>query len=53
MEYWLADPAAATIQIHRQRAGVLAVTHTFGRGQTLSSPLLAGLELHLDDVFPP
>ena len=50
-EYWLVDPAAETVWIHRQRAGVLAVTHTFGREQTLRSPLLAGLELDLDDVF--
>ena len=50
-EYWLVDPIAETVSIHRQRAGVLAVTHTFGREQTLRSPLLAGLELHLDDIF--
>jgi len=47
-EYWLVDPIAETVSIHRQRAGVLAATHTFGR---VRSPLLAGLELHLDDVF--
>ena len=51
MEYWLVDPTADTIWIHRQRAGVLTLTHTFGREQTLRSPLLAGLELDLDDVF--
>ena len=51
MEYWLVDPIAETVSIHRQHAGVLAATHTFGREQTLRSPLLAGLELHLDDVF--
>ena len=45
VEYWLVDPTAETVWIHRQRAGVLAVTHTFGREQTLRSPLLAGLEL--------
>ncbi len=50
-EYWLVDPAAATVWIHRQRGGVLAVRRTFGREQTLRSPLLAGLELDLDDVF--
>ena len=50
-EYWLVDPIAETVSIHRQRAGVLAATDTFGRGQTLRSPLFAGLELHLDDVF--
>ena len=42
-EYWLVDPAAETVWIHRHRAGVLAVTHTFGREQTLRSPVLAGL----------
>ncbi len=50
-EYWLVDPMAETISIHRQRGGVLAVTDVLGRKETLRSPLLAGLELHLDDVF--
>ena len=50
-EYWLVDPIAETVSIHRQRGGVLAAVDTFGREQTLRSPLLAGLELHLDDIF--
>ena len=50
-EYWLVDPIAETVSIQRQRRGVLAATHTFGRGQTLRSPLFAGLELRMDDVF--
>ena len=50
-EYWLVDPVAETISIHRQQAGELLPTDTFGRDQTLRSPLLAGLELHLYDVF--
>ena len=50
-EYWLVDPIAETISIHRQQAGELARTDTFGRNHTLRSPLLAGLELHLSDVF--
>ena len=50
-EYWLVDPIAETVSIHRQRGGVLTTIDTFGRGQTLRSPLLAGLELRLDDVF--
>ena len=50
-EYWLVDPIAETVSIHRQRAGELALIRTFGREQTLRSPLLAGLELHLDDVY--
>ncbi|MDE2899462.1 MAG: Uma2 family endonuclease, partial [Chloroflexota bacterium] len=50
-EYWLVDPIAETISIHRQRGGVLTPTDSFTRGETLRSPLLAGLVLHLDDVF--
>ena len=51
-EYWLVDPADETIAIHRLRDGALAVAHTFGRGRTLRSPLLAGFELDVDAVFP-
>ena len=50
-EYWLVDPIAETVSIHRQRGGVLAAADTFSRGQTLRSPLLADLELRLDDVL--
>ena len=50
-EYWLVDPVAETVSILRQRAGVLVVAHTFGRNETLRSPLLAGFELDLDEVF--
>ena len=50
-EYWLVDPAGATVSIHRRRGGALTLTHTFGRGETLHSPLLAGLKVDLDDVF--
>ena len=51
-EYWLVDPLDETIAIHRLRGGALVVAHTFGRGQTLRSPLLAGFELDMDAVFP-
>ena len=30
---------------------MLIPSRTFGREETLHSPLLAALELHLDDVF--
>jgi Uma2 family endonuclease len=50
-EYWLVDPEAETVWIHRLQDGSLEVAHTFGREQTLCSPLLAGFELDLDDVF--
>ena len=51
-EYWLVDPLDETIAIHRLQDAALVVAHTFGRGQTLRSPLLAGLELDVDAVFP-
>ena len=50
-EHWLVDPAAETVQIHRLQGEVLLPTDTFGRKETLRSPLLAGLELRLDDIF--
>ena len=50
-EYWLVDPVAETVAILRPRGGVLVAAHRFGRNETLHSPLLAGFELDLDDVF--
>ena len=50
-EYWLVDPLAETVSIHRRRAGKLTATRTVRRGEALRSPLLAGLELHLNDIF--
>ena len=51
-EYWLVDPVDETITIHRLQDGALVAAHTFGRGQTLRSPLFAGFEIALDAVFP-
>ncbi len=51
-EYWVLDPMAETVAIHRQRDGVLELSDTLGRRDTLRTPLLKGLELQLDDVFP-
>ena len=50
-EYWLVDPIAETVSVHRQRAGVLTLARTFSRKQTLRSALLPGLELHMENVF--
>ena len=50
-ECWLVDPATGTVWIHRLRDGALEVAHTFGRGQMLRSPLLAGFEVDLRDIF--
>ncbi len=50
-EYWLVDPMAETVTIHRQHNGVLAAAQTFNREHTLRSALLPGLDLHLEDIF--
>ena len=51
VEYWIVDPNAETIAIHRQRDGRLELAETFGRHDTLRSALLDGLQLKLDDIF--
>ena len=51
MEYWLVDPVAETIPIRRLDGEILVPTRTFGRGETLRTPLLPGLDLHFDDIF--
>ena len=50
-QYWLVDPAEGTVSLHCRRGGALTAALTFGRGETLHSPLLAGLNIDLDDVF--
>jgi Uma2 family endonuclease len=50
-EYWIVDPDDATIEIQRLQGKVLSTHALFGAGETLTSPLLAGLSLTLDEVF--
>ena len=51
-EYWVVDPLAETVAVHRRRDGELKLTATFGRRDTLRTPLLRGVNLELEDVFP-
>ena len=51
LEYWIVDPIAETIAVHRQRDGRLELAGTFGPRDTLVTALLQGLELKLDDIF--
>ena len=51
LEYWIVDPVAETVAVHRQRVGRLEVAENLGRGDTLRTALLDGLQLKLDDVF--
>ena len=44
---------AGTVSIRRRRAGKLAAARTVSREETLRSRVLAGLDLHLDDISGP
>ena len=51
LEYWIIDPVAETVAIHRQRDGKFERTGRFGRGESLATAVLEGLALALDDIL--
>ena len=50
-EYWLVDPALETIEVLTPGEGDFIRYAAYGRGQTLTSPLLPGLAVDLAAVF--
>ncbi len=50
-EYWLVDPETKTIEVLRLGPQGYQLAGHYERGQTLRSPLLAGLIIPLDEVF--
>ena len=50
-EYWLVDPLAETVTVFRLRDGSLRKTEELDRTRALTSSLLPGLTIDLDDVF--
>ena len=50
-EYWIVDPMAETVAVHRQRDGRLELAGAFGRRDRLVTALLQGLQLKLDNIF--
>ena len=50
-EYWIVDPMAETVAVHRQRDGKLELAGTCGRRDRLVTALLQGLELELDNIL--
>ena len=50
-EYWLVDPALETIEVLTPGEGDFILYAAYGRGQTLTSPLLPGLAVDLAAVF--
>ena len=51
LEYWIIDPVAETVTVHRQRDGKLERAGRFGRGESLATAVLEGLALELDDIL--
>jgi Uma2 family endonuclease len=53
-EYWLVDPEAETVKVYRLEGGRFARPLLLSRaeGDVLISPLLPGLQLVLDALFP-
>lgn len=51
-EYWLVDPEAATISVLLLGENAYEKAATYTAGQTLTSPMLDGLFINLDDLFP-
>jgi Uma2 family endonuclease len=50
-EYWIVDPDAETVEVLAESAQGLMPVVTYGRDDTLVSPLLTGLSIDLDQVF--
>ena len=51
-EYWIVDGQMETITVLRLDGAEYVEHATFGRGATLTSPFLSGLELPVTVVFP-
>ena len=51
LEYWIVDPTAESVAVHRQRDGRLELAGKFSRRGSLATALLEGLQLELGDIF--
>jgi Uma2 family endonuclease len=51
LEYWIVDPEAETIEVMAAGDRGLATHAFYRRGDTLTSPLLEGLAIDLEQVF--
>lgn len=50
-EYWIVDYRACTIEVFTLEEGAYALVGQFGSGETAHSPLLAGFQVVVDEVF--
>ena len=51
LEYWRADPLIQTVEVLRLENGGFVSVGVYGRTDTLTTPLLPGLEIDLNDIF--
>ena len=50
-EYWIVDPANRVVWLMLLRGGALEIAGTYGIGDTVSSTVLAGFSVKVDDIF--
>jgi Uma2 family endonuclease len=50
-EYWVADPAARTVEIYRPGGGALVLATIVGEDEEITSPLLPGFACRASRVF--
>jgi len=52
-EYWLVDPLRDVILVYRRETQRFAAAERYARGDFVTTPLLPGLELSVDEVLGP
>ena len=50
-EYWIVDPDARTITVFLLNGGAFEEVDTYSERETLTSPILAGFSIALDEIF--
>ena len=50
-EYWLVDPEAKSVEVLVLGEGHFEIVATYGQDEELTSPMLGGLRLNLNEVF--
>jgi Uma2 family endonuclease len=50
-EYWLVDPDSRQVEVLTLSETGYVVAGIYGQGETVTSPLLAGLRVAVDDIF--
>ena len=50
-EYWIVDPMRRVVWLTLLRGGVLEIEGSYGIGDTVSSSVLAGFSVKVDDIF--